>query len=276
MYSCTPKGNPNYTFRESIPLGVTSISTPQVARLSSLACPISLRPLSHPAAFSRAQFRRSIEGLQDEWQGWTYDLLSRNCNHFCEALVEILGVGPLPGARPLVRACTVTHARAHARMAERPPARFRLLFLPSPCAAAWVNRFAVNADYALETSQTALTEVKKIWKSSADTLTLATGWLKDHLTIGARRSAAFQHNTLPPHLTCSRTAAVLRRAADPALLAVPPPFGPQQQQPPGAQAAAAAPAAAAPAAAAAAPAAAPAASAPAAAAAATAASAAAA
>ena len=44
------------------------------------------------------QFRRSIEGLQDEWQGWTYDLLSRNCNHFCEALVEILGVGPLPGA----------------------------------------------------------------------------------------------------------------------------------------------------------------------------------
>jgi hypothetical protein len=135
-----------------------------------------------------------------------------------------------------------------------------------------VNRFAVNADYALETSQTALTEVKKIWKSSADTLTLATGWLKDHLTIGARHSAAFQHNTLPPHLTCSRTAAALRRATDPALLAVPPPFGPQQQQPPGAQAAAA-PAASAPAAAAAAPAAAPAASAPAAAAAATAASA---
>lgn len=92
------------------------------------------------------QFRRSIEGLQDEWQGWTYDLLSRNCNHFCEALVEILGVGPLP---------------------------------------AWVNRFAVNADYALETSQTALTEVKKMWKSSTDSMAAATGWLKDHLTIGA-------------------------------------------------------------------------------------------
>jgi hypothetical protein len=89
--------------------------------------------------------------------------------------VEILGVGPLP---------------------------------------AWVNRFAVNADYALETSQTALTEVKKIWKSSADTLTLATGWLKEHLTI------------------------------DPALLAVPPPFGqqPQQQPPATAAATAAAPA----------------------------------
>lgn len=96
---------------------------------------------------SSVQFRRSIEGLQDEWQGWTYDLLSRNCNHFCEALVEILGVGPLP---------------------------------------AWVNRFAVNADYALETSQTALTEVKKMWKSSSDSIQQATGWIKDHLTIGAR------------------------------------------------------------------------------------------
>jgi len=116
VYSCTPKGNPNYTFRESIPLGVTSISAPQ--------------------------FRRSIEGLQDEWQGWTYDLLSRNCNHFCEALVEILGVGPLP---------------------------------------AWVNRFAVNADYALETSQTALTEVKKMWKSSTDSVQAATNWVKDRL-----------------------------------------------------------------------------------------------
>jgi hypothetical protein len=30
VYSCAPKGNPNYTFRESIPLGVTSISAPQV------------------------------------------------------------------------------------------------------------------------------------------------------------------------------------------------------------------------------------------------------
>ena len=50
---------------------------------------------------------------------------------------------------------------------------------------AWVNRFAVNADYALETSQTALTEVKKMWKSSTDSIQNATGWLKDHLTIGA-------------------------------------------------------------------------------------------
>jgi 3-hydroxy-3-methylglutaryl CoA synthase len=60
--------------------------------------------------------------------------------------VEILGVGPLP---------------------------------------AWVNRFAVNADYCLEASQTALTEVKKAWKASADSLQHASGWIQDKLTIGA-------------------------------------------------------------------------------------------
>ena len=95
VYSCAPKGNPNYTFRESIPLGVTSISQQQVRESGDgLRGPVARR-LNRSA---RTQFRRSIEGLQDEWQGWTYDLLSRNCNHFCESLVEILGVGPLPGA----------------------------------------------------------------------------------------------------------------------------------------------------------------------------------
>ena len=101
VYSCAPKGNPNYTFRESIPLGVTSISQQQVH--SAFPSCASLEARRVPAAHTNAprvfvQFRRSIEGLQDEWQGWTYDLLSRNCNHFCESLVEILGVGPLPGA----------------------------------------------------------------------------------------------------------------------------------------------------------------------------------
>lgn len=137
MYSCAPKGNPNYTFRESIPLGVTAVSA--------------------------AQFRRSIEGLQDEWQGWTYDLLSRNCNHFCEALVEILGVGPLP---------------------------------------AWVNRFAINADYALETSQTALSEVKKIWRTASDSINqanaTATGWLKDRIPIPLRREGPDEPSAEPP------------------------------------------------------------------------------
>jgi hypothetical protein len=134
---------------------------------------------------STAQFRRSIEGLQDEWQGWTYDLLSRNCNHFCEALVEILGVGPLP---------------------------------------AWVNRFAVNADYALETSQTALTEVKKMWKSSTDTLQNATGWIKDHLTIGATRALPV-HSSCTPELTRpSGPSQTRRRSLNRSWLQVPPPL----------------------------------------------------
>lgn len=94
---------------------------------------------------------------------------------------------------------------------------------------AWVNRFAVNADYALETSQTALTEVKKIWKNSADTLTLATGWLKDHLTIGAQGRGRDRNAHPDAPAPC---------CLDPALLAVPQPFGPQQQ--PQQQAAAAA------------------------------------
>ena len=49
MYACAPKGNPNYTYRESIPLGVTAVSA--------------------------LQFRRFVVNLQDEWQGWSYDLL---------------------------------------------------------------------------------------------------------------------------------------------------------------------------------------------------------
>ena len=48
VYSCAPKGNPNYTFRESIPLGVTSISAPQV-RLSSVVTHYA-RPVTHPVA----------------------------------------------------------------------------------------------------------------------------------------------------------------------------------------------------------------------------------
>ena len=44
VYSCTPKGNPNYTFRESIPLGVTSISTPQARCLRHAQRAASRRP----------------------------------------------------------------------------------------------------------------------------------------------------------------------------------------------------------------------------------------
>lgn len=70
VYSCAPRSNPNYTYRESLALGVTSV-TP-------------------------GQLRRCVEALQDDWPGGSYDLLSRNCNTFCDALCAALGVGPPP------------------------------------------------------------------------------------------------------------------------------------------------------------------------------------
>ncbi|KAH7557684.1 hypothetical protein JRO89_XS11G0201100 [Xanthoceras sorbifolium] len=38
-----------------------------------------------------------LRELSREWPGSSYDLLSRNCNHFCDELCERLGVPKLPG-----------------------------------------------------------------------------------------------------------------------------------------------------------------------------------
>lgn len=70
VYCCRPRGNTGYTYRESIPLGVTALSP--------------------------ARVRNILGALQAAWQGHEYDLLARNCNHFCEAFAEMLGVGSLP------------------------------------------------------------------------------------------------------------------------------------------------------------------------------------
>ena len=47
-------------------------------------------------ALSPARVRNILGALQAAWQGHEYDLLARNCNHFCEAFAEMLGVGSLP------------------------------------------------------------------------------------------------------------------------------------------------------------------------------------
>lgn len=60
-----------YTYRESIVLGTTDCSIFKVNQI--------LRELSR------------------EWPGFCYDLLSKNCNHFCDELCERLGVPKLPG-----------------------------------------------------------------------------------------------------------------------------------------------------------------------------------
>ncbi|CAA3010134.1 desumoylating isopeptidase 2-like [Olea europaea var. sylvestris] len=71
IFSCPSTKNPMYTFRESIKLGETTLSIFKVDQI--------LRELSR------------------EWPGHSYDLLSKNCNHFCDDFCESLGVLKLPG-----------------------------------------------------------------------------------------------------------------------------------------------------------------------------------
>lgn len=71
VFSCPATKNPMYTYRESIKLGKTSFSIFDVNQI--------LRELSR------------------EWPGQSYDLLSKNCNHFCDEFCERLGVPKLPG-----------------------------------------------------------------------------------------------------------------------------------------------------------------------------------
>lgn len=71
VFSCPSGKNPMYTYRERVVLGSTNFSIFKVNQI--------LRELSR------------------EWPGHTYDLLSRNCNHFCDEFCERLGVQKLPG-----------------------------------------------------------------------------------------------------------------------------------------------------------------------------------
>ncbi|XP_021651546.1 uncharacterized protein LOC110643476 isoform X2 [Hevea brasiliensis] len=71
VFSCPSGKNPMYTYRESIVLGRTNFSIFKVNQI--------LRELSR------------------EWPGSSYDLLSKNCNHFCDEFCERLGVPKLPG-----------------------------------------------------------------------------------------------------------------------------------------------------------------------------------
>ena len=71
VFSCPSAKNPMYTYRECIVLGRTDLTKSKVNQI--------LRELSR------------------EWPGDCYDLLSKNCNHFCDEFCEILGVQKLPG-----------------------------------------------------------------------------------------------------------------------------------------------------------------------------------
>lgn len=71
VFSCPPRKNHLYTYRESMVLGETNLSCAKVNQI--------LRELSR------------------EWPGSSYGLLSRNCNHFCDTFCDRLGTPKLPG-----------------------------------------------------------------------------------------------------------------------------------------------------------------------------------
>ncbi|KAL2334768.1 hypothetical protein Fmac_015981 [Flemingia macrophylla] len=72
VFSCPSGKNPMYTYREAVVLGKTNSSIFKVNQI--------LRELSR------------------EWPGSSYDLLSKNCNHFCDEFCERLGVQKLPAS----------------------------------------------------------------------------------------------------------------------------------------------------------------------------------
>ncbi|CAI9775607.1 unnamed protein product [Fraxinus pennsylvanica] len=111
VHSCPAGKNLTYTYRERIVLGRTNLSTTKVSQI--------------------------LKELSQEWPGSKYDLLARNGNHFCNELLQRLGVPKLP---------------------------------------AWVNRFADVGDTACEAVRTLhktkdemLTAGKEAYKNAIDT-----------------------------------------------------------------------------------------------------------
>ncbi|KAL2489742.1 PPPDE putative thiol peptidase family protein [Forsythia ovata] len=88
VYSCPAGKNMQFSYRESIVLGRTKCSAAKTSQI--------------------------LKELSQEWQGNKYNVLSRNCNHFCNDLLQRLGVPKIP---------------------------------------AWVNRFANAGDIAYEAAQ---------------------------------------------------------------------------------------------------------------------------
>ncbi|KAG6554278.1 hypothetical protein Mapa_004194 [Marchantia paleacea] len=96
VFSCPPKENPMYTYRESVHLGTTNLS--------------------------RSEVNVIIRTMIAEWPGCDYDLLSKNCNHFCEVFCAELHVDKLP---------------------------------------LWVNRFAKTGDAAVEVAGNTMERLKQ-------------------------------------------------------------------------------------------------------------------
>eukprot|EP00898_Chlorokybus_atmophyticus_P000528 jgi/Chlat1/1476/Chrsp12S02019 len=114
VFCTVPTKNPMYSFRETVPLGMT--------------------------ALTQAKVKEIVTALSVDWQGCTYDLLARNCNHFCNELCEKLGVAPIP---------------------------------------AWVNRLANGADATLDMVGTAVDTVKQLSSEVSSGFQSMCVWLRD-------------------------------------------------------------------------------------------------
>jgi len=71
VFSCHPMQNPAHRYREPFLMGNTDLT--------------------------KGEVRELLQRFEGEWHGLDYDLLSRNCTHFCDALCRELGVGRIPG-----------------------------------------------------------------------------------------------------------------------------------------------------------------------------------
>jgi len=102
VFNCPPKANPMYTYRESVSLGTTTLTSAEVQRV--------------------------ISELIKKWPGNLYDLLHRNCNHFCDEFSAELKAQKLP---------------------------------------LWVNRFANAGDAAIEAAENTMERLRQAKKQMA-------------------------------------------------------------------------------------------------------------
>ncbi|KAM0885092.1 hypothetical protein ACQ4PT_030559 [Festuca glaucescens] len=134
VFSCPPCKNPMYTFRESIVLGKTSCSMLMVNHV--------------------------VRELSWEWPGSSYEILSRNCNHFCNEFCDKLDVPKLPG---------------------------------------WVNRFANAGDAALEAAELTAEKLKQakkeIFTACKTASTYLTGTPSDVEDTGGSTSSSLFEGT---------------------------------------------------------------------------------
>mmetsp|Transcript_11040 Transcript_11040/g.26563 ORF Transcript_11040/g.26563 Transcript_11040/m.26563 type:complete len:298 (-) Transcript_11040:20-913(-) len=70
VFQCPPKGCKAHVYKESLDMGSTSKTESEIDEI--------------------------IEEMKEDWPGFEYDLLRRNCCVFSKTLVEKLGVGPMP------------------------------------------------------------------------------------------------------------------------------------------------------------------------------------